>query len=218
MVQPEEHPDSRSSLWTFMGLRPTRHSYRRGDYLYTPEQSARELFLVTRGHIRLQMVSAEGRTLTMRMLEAGQICGHAALGNGERYDSFAQASSAAEVQAVRRQELRLAMRANPELALALIDELGRHYQLISERLDEVAFKSVPSRLASLLVAMARESHAATEIQLPRRTHQQLADMINAQRETVTKTINEFRALRLLEVDRTAITLLNLERLRELAAR
>jgi hypothetical protein len=43
-------------------------------------------------------------------------------------------------------------------------------------------------------------------------------MSNAQRETVTKTINEFRAAHLLEVDRTAFTLLNMDRLRELAAR
>jgi CRP-like cAMP-binding protein len=52
--------------------------------------------------------------------------------------------------------------------------------------------------------------------VPRRTHQQLAEMINAYRETVTKVINQFRDARLLDIDRSGITLLNPSRLRELS--
>ncbi|NCC37472.1 MAG: helix-turn-helix domain-containing protein, partial [Chloroflexia bacterium] len=47
-------------------------------------------------------------------------------------------------------------------------------------------------------------------------HQQLAEMINAYRETVTKVINQFRDAHLLDIDRSGITLLNLSRLRELS--
>jgi hypothetical protein len=41
-------------------------------------------------------------------------------------------------------------------------------------------------------------------------------MINAYRETVTKVINQFRAARLLEIDRSTITLVNMRGLEELA--
>jgi CRP-like cAMP-binding protein len=218
MVEPEDHTDGSDGLRHLFGIHRAHVRHRRGDYLFTPEQPAHTLFLIVQGAVRLQLVSAEGRTLTIRVIEPGQICGHAMLSGNERYDTFAEAVTQVDSLTLRPTELRRALAARPELQLTLIDELGRHYQAISQRLDEVAFKSVPSRLASLLVAMAREAHAAPTIRLPRRTHQQMADMINAQRETVTKTINEFRALRLLEIDRTEITLLNLERLRELAAR
>jgi CRP-like cAMP-binding protein len=88
---------------------------------------------------------------------------------------------------------------------------------VSRRLDEVAFKSVSARLASLLLDMAdAASEGQLQLRLPRRTHQQLADMINSYRETVTKVINQFRAANLLDIDQTGITLLNLSRLRELA--
>jgi CRP-like cAMP-binding protein len=55
-----------------------------------------------------------------------------------------------------------------------------------------------------------------EQRLPRRTHRQLAEMINAYRETVTKVINQFRDARLLDIDHSGITLLNPSRLRELS--
>jgi DNA-binding transcriptional regulator YhcF (GntR family) len=52
--------------------------------------------------------------------------------------------------------------------------------------------------------------------VPRHSHRQLAEMINAYRETVTKVINQFRDARLLEIDRSSITLVNVRRLEELA--
>jgi hypothetical protein len=41
-------------------------------------------------------------------------------------------------------------------------------------------------------------------------------MTNAYRETVTKVIKKFRTDRLVDIDRSGITLLNTSRLRELA--
>jgi len=104
------------------------------------------------------------------------------------------------------------------MGLALIDQLGQHRLAVSRRIDEVAFKSVPARLASVLLEMSETQPSAGPPQqrVPRRTHQQLAEMINAYRETVTKVINQFRDARLLDVDRSGITLLNPSRLRELS--
>ena len=99
-----------------------------------------------------------------------------------------------------------------------LELLGQHRLTVSRRIDEVAFKSVPARLASVLLEMSADQPAGTqpEQRVPRRTHQQLAEMINAYRETVTKVINQFRDARLLDIDHSGITLLNPSRLRELS--
>jgi hypothetical protein len=68
----------------------------------------------------------------------------------------------------------------------------------------------------VLLDLAQPEGGAQTAQLPRRSHRQLAEMINAYRETVTKVIKQFRAARLLEIDRSTITLLNRPRLEELA--
>ncbi|PMP87215.1 MAG: Crp/Fnr family transcriptional regulator, partial [Chloroflexus aggregans] len=101
---------------------------------------------------------------------------------------------------------------------AMLELLGQQRLIVSRRIEEVAFKSVPARLASVLLEMSETQPAAAPqpTRVPRRTHQQLADMINAYRETVTKVINQFRDARLLDIDSSGITLLNPSRLRELA--
>jgi len=149
------------------------------------------------------------------MVEPGQIFAHVALSD-ETYDAYAEALSDVRVQRIEREAIHSAIAENPALGLSLLEELGRYRKVVSERLDEVAFKSVPARLASLLLDMAQRHGGPQAASVPRHSHRQLAEMINAYRETVTKVINQFRAARLLEIDTSTITLLNLRGLEELA--
>ncbi len=196
----------------------TPQSFRRHSYIYTPGQPAHSFYLLNAGQIGLQLLSAEGRALTVKVIEAGQLFGHSALDGGQPYDTYAQALESVRVIAVSGASLREAVLTTPGLGLALIEALGQHRLIVSRRLEEVAFKSVPARLASVLLEMSEDQQADPRPQqrVARRTHQQLAEMVNAYRETVTKIINQFRDARLLDVDRSGITLLNPSRLRELS--
>ncbi len=205
-------------LWSTLEPLGSPQAFRRHSAIYTPGQPAHALFLLQTGQVGLQMLSSEGRVLTVKVVEPGQIFGHSALDGGERYDTYAEALQPARVVAVPRAAVLQAVHREPGLGTALIELLGQHRLTVSRRLDEVAFKSVPARLASVLLEMSEDQTTGPKPQqrVPRRTHQQLAEMINAYRETVTKVINQFRDARLLDVDRSGITLLNPSRLRELS--
>jgi CRP-like cAMP-binding protein len=197
----------------------TGQSFRRHSYVYTPGHPAHALYLLLSGQVGLQMLSSEGRVLTIRVVEPGQIFGHSALDGGANYDTSAQALQPVRVVAVPRATVLAAVATTPGLGLALIEALGQHRLTVSRRIEEVAFKSVPARLASVLLEMSGdqpEEGPRPQQRVARRTHQQLAEMVNAYRETVTKIINQFRDARLLDVDRSGITLLNPSRLRELS--
>lgn len=188
----------------------------RGAVLYRPDQQADALLLLRSGQVALHLLSAEGRTLTLRVVGAGQLFGHVAVTDDGTYDTVAEALTPISFTRIKRKAARELLTHDGELTLQLIEDLGLHRQAVSRRLDEVAFKSVPARLASVLLDMAAREDAAPTVQVPRRSHRQLAEMINAYRETVTKVINQFRAARLLEIDRSTITLLNRPGLEELA--
>jgi CRP-like cAMP-binding protein len=189
--------------------------YATGTTIYAPGQAASAVFLLTAGKVGVFLRSEEGRALTLLMIEPGQIFAHVALSD-ETYDAYAEALSDVRVQRIERDAIHHTIASDPSLGLALLEELGRYRKVVSERLDEVAFKSVPARLASLLLDMAQRHGGPQAASVPRHSHRQLAEMINAYRETVTKVINQFRAARLLEIDTSTITLLNLRRLEELA--
>lgn len=206
------------ALWAALEPQGVAQLLRRHSTIYTPGQPAHALFLLQSGQVSLQLLSAEGRVLTIKVVEPGQLFGHSVLDGGARYDTYAEALKPVRLVAVPRPAVFAALNANPLLGPAMIEVLGQHRLNVSRRIDEVAFKSVPARLASVLLEMSADQPASAlpEQRVPRRTHQQLAEMINAYRETVTKVINQFRDARLLDVDRSSITLLNPSRLRELS--
>lgn len=190
--------------------------YPRGHFIYSPDRPAEELHLLTAGQVALHLMSDESRALTLRVIEPGQLFGQIALGGDGAYDTFAEALTPVSAYAIPRDEALAQIERDPALGLALLEDLSRHHQAISHVFDEVAFKSVPARLATLLLDMAQSQGSAQPSRLPRRSHRQFAERINAYRETVTKVINQFRAARLLEIDRSFITLLNPRGLEELA--
>jgi CRP-like cAMP-binding protein len=202
------------SDWSELAAHGEPRSYARHSRIFAADQPADTLFLLHKGEVRLPLRAADGRALTVEVAAPGQLFGHMALVGQAHYDTDADAIRPVEAVAIEAEPLRRLLAARPELSLLMLRELARYRAVVSRRIDEVAFKSVPARLASLLLHMG-DSSASSE-RLPRRTHQQLAEMINAYRETVTKVINQFRDARLLDVDSSGIRLLNVSQLRKLA--
>jgi len=216
MGRKQDHAVERLGPWEQFVQQHGTETASRGTVLYTPDQQAQDVLLLSSGQVALYLLSPERRALTLRVIEAGQLFGHVALAGDGAYDTFAEALTRVQYYRVPHANVVSQIERDPTLGLALLEELGQHRLLVSRRLDEVAFKSVPARLASLLLDMAKSHDGPQSSRLPRRSHRQLAEMINAYRETVTKVINQFRAARLLEIDRSTITLVNLRRLEELA--
>lgn len=202
--------------WDELERRGITRRFIKGGTFYVPEEAASELYLIKDGRVALNLLSPEGRTLTVRVVKTGDIFGHAALLSDGSYDTFAQALRPTTVAVVRRDDLEELMIARPALALALMDDLGRHSQALSRLLENVAFKSVPARLAALLLDLAQPGQREEPASTGRWTHQELADMINAYRETTTKVLNQFRDAHLIDVDRGSVTLLDESGLRKLA--
>ncbi len=201
--------------WDQLERRGITRRFIKGGIIYAPDEPATEVYVIKEGRVALNLLSGEGRTLTVRVVKAGELFGHAALLSDGTFDTFAQALRPTTVAVVRRDLLEELMASRPALALALMDDLGQHSQALSRRLGSVAFKSVPARLASVLLELAQPS-GREPTETGRWTHQELADMINAYRETVTKVLNQFRAAKLIEMDRQGMTLLNVAGLQELA--
>jgi CRP-like cAMP-binding protein len=219
MASIPDEPINCVELWSCFEPIGVMQSFRRHSLIYTETQPAHTLYLLRGGQVSLQLNSSNGRSMVIQVVEPGQLFGHSVLAGDKHYDTVAESLKPVQALAVSREAVFAALRERPALATTLVDALGQYQRVVGRRLDEAAFKSVPARLASVLLDLAEasgEQSPAEQSRVPRRTHQQLAEMINAYRETVTKVINQFREARLLDIDRSGITLLNTNRLRELA--
>ncbi|MGB9751958.1 MAG: Crp/Fnr family transcriptional regulator [Roseiflexus castenholzii] len=185
-----------------------------GYVFYGLEDSGAEMYLLYRGRVRLYTISPEGRALTVLILDAPAVFGEVTLAEGAHHDSYAISVTPCTVGAVHRETLRRALRNQPSLALRFMTVMGQRLRAIERKLSDIAFKSVPQRLAAALLGLWTEQRDTPPT--VRSTHQQLAELIGSHRETVTKALGDFRAAGLIRVDDDAIHLIDLVRLTHLA--
>ncbi|HEX5689143.1 MAG TPA: Crp/Fnr family transcriptional regulator [Roseiflexaceae bacterium] len=197
-------------------------TYPSGHIFFVPEEYTDRLLVLRSGQVRIYKLSPEGRALTMLVLQPPAIFGEMMLVDDWVQDSFAEAMSDCVVGALGRDDLREVLATYPAVALRFMAVMSQRLRALERKLADVAFKSVPQRLAALLLNLAAivpaDANPDEPLAVVRYTHQQLAEMVGSYRETITKTIGEFREAGLIRVEEDSIQLTDMARLQELAGR
>jgi len=181
----------------------------KGRILYSQEDRAEALFLLKRGRVQLYRLTGSGKRLELATLEPGTFFGEMPLLGESLRHAFAEAIDDSLVCVMSRADVERLIRERPEVALRMIEVLGRRLATSEARLEELAYRSVSARIAAVLLRLS----SGDEFAVVSITHQELGDMIGALRETVTKTLDEFQAQGLVKLGRGRIHLLDVAGLR-----
>jgi CRP/FNR family transcriptional regulator, cyclic AMP receptor protein len=175
---------------------------RRGQILYSQEDRAEVLFLLKRGRVQLYRLTPTGKRLELAVIESGTFFGEMPLVGESLRHTFAEAVEDSLICVMSRADIERLMRERSEVALRMIEVLGRRLALCEARLEEMAYRSVPARIAAVLVRLS-QGHNGEAVSI---THQELGDMIGALRESVTKILDEFQRDGLVELGRGRVIL------------
>jgi len=175
---------------------------RKSQLLYSQEDRAEVLFLLKRGRVQLYRLTPSGKRLELATIEPGAFFGEMPLVGETLRHTFAEAVEDSLICVMSRSDIERLMRERSEVALRMIEVLSRRLALCEARLEEMAYRSVPARIAAVLLRLSQgRSGEAVPI-----THQELGDMIGALRESVTKVLDEFQRAELVELSRGRIIL------------
>jgi CRP-like cAMP-binding protein len=145
-------------------------------------------------------------------LTADTVFGEMSLIGQGMYNSFAEAIEDCTVCKMDRADLERLLIQKPQVALRILEVIGKRLIEVEARLEDIAFKTVAGRLASLLLRLMNEE-GKTIIGF---THQNLADAIGTYRETTTQTLSKFKAQGLLNTGRKRIEILDPQGLQRIA--
>jgi CRP/FNR family transcriptional regulator, cyclic AMP receptor protein len=186
----------------------------RGRVFYQPEDVGEVLFLIKEGRVQLYRISPEGKKLVIATLGHGTLFGEMALLGQAMHNAFAEALDDCLILVMSRTDLERLILNKPVVGLRMLEITGRRLNDAESRLEDMAFKGIPARLASLLIRLANERGTDDIIGL---THQDLAETIGTYRETATQVLNDMKAQGLIDIGRKRIEILNMERLAEVAS-
>ena len=191
----------------------------KGEIFFTPMDLCETLFVLQRGRIRLYRATPEGREFTVAVVESGTVFGEMVLTGQRLRNSFAQAMEESEVSAMCRADVERLILDKPEVGLQLVHLLSERLITYETRLEDMALKEVPARLASLILLLIESQgiRTLTGYKIPTRyTHQQLGSMIGANREAVTRAFASLREVGAVETRRRYIHVENIETLQAAA--
>lgn len=191
-----------------------------GTIFHSPEDAAEVLFILKKGRVKLYQLTPDGRALTMHIYEAGSVFGEMSLLGQGMHGAFAQAITPCTLCLMSREHVQRLLFGDPRIAMRIAEALGQRLASAENRLLDFAFRRVPERLARLLLQLAQPHRSLlsfTQRMEVRYTHEELADMIGTTRETVTKLLNDMRALGYVELQRGRVTLLDLNGLQRIAS-
>src|ERR1700694_2507406 len=173
-------------------------SYAANINLFAEREQARGVFVVLEGEVRLSINSSDGRRVSLRIAKKGEILGLSSALSGRPYEFTAETLYPAKIAPISRQDLLNFVARHPEVYPAVIEELSRHVTLACDQLRTVALSSsAPEKLARLLLDwsddQSLESGGRVRFSM---THEEIGQFIGASRETVTRTLSNFKTRQL----------------------
>jgi len=182
--------------------------FQAGEIICEADGMANSLFLVISGRVQLYRTTPDGRRFAIATLEPGSIFGEESLLGGQGPNTYAIGLEPGSVWVMPGQRAREISYTNPLFGFGLMQAMGQRVVEAENRLEQMAYSTIASRLAALLLELRDDSQDNT-IEV---THQELADMLGTWRETISKTLQDFRRRGLITSGRRKLILLDMEEL------
>jgi CRP/FNR family cyclic AMP-dependent transcriptional regulator len=203
----------RDELLKFAELTRER-TYPKGSVILFQGDPGDSLYVLRQGRAKVVLIGEDGREVILGVLEPGAHFGELALIDDQPRSAHVIAMEDSQLLILRREDFRRRVEANPSVAWALLIELSRRLRRADQKIGGLVLLDVPGRISRLLLDLSAESGTAT-IEKPL-THQTIAQMIGASRETVSRAMKEFQEEGLIRVERRRIAVANRDALEKRA--
>lgn len=193
---------------------------RRKTVLYTEGEEHQGVWIVIQGLVVVYKLSPDGRMLILRVCRPGSSFGETGLFEEvePRHSAHARTTRDGTLLFLPRDRFGPFLKERPEVSWRLLAEFGERLREMAATLEGVAFREVTSRLARYLIREleaaggAEGPHPSVELPLAKGS---LASYLGAAHETLSRSLQRLSRQGIVLVDGPRVTVLDLERLRQL---
>lgn len=179
----------------------------KGTMIQTPGNEKDGLFFVKLGKLRLYKINEDGRQFTLGILGQGNMFGEIESFSLGTKGIYIETMEETLICSVLKDDFNHFLSQRPLLAMKFLKELSDRLQERDELLEKLALGDLKEKVLYLLVKLAEKfgikDKEYMRIDIPL-THQELANMIGATRESVTLVLQELSKESLIQTGRMSI--------------
>lgn len=184
-------------------------SYPKGATLFVEGQAPRGVFILCSGRVKLSTTSIDGKTLIVRISDPGEVLGLPATVTGKPYELTADVIEPAQANYISRADFLTFLHDHGEVSLRVAQQLGETYHAAIAEMRSIGLShSAGEKLARFLLDWcATHGGGKGEIRATMTlTHEEIAQMIGASRETVTRLFTDLKKKQLLQIKGSTIVI------------
>lgn len=164
--------------------------YPKGSVILFEDDPGDALFVVRSGRVKVVLLAEDGREVILGLLGVGEHFGELSLIDDQPRSAHVIAMEQSTILVLRRDDFRRRVEASAVVAWALLQELSRRLRRADDKIGTLVLLDVPGRIARMLLEAALE--CGNDLIEKPLTHQTIAQVIGASRETVSRALREFQ--------------------------
>ncbi|MDQ7094738.1 Crp/Fnr family transcriptional regulator [Desulfosporosinus sp. PR] len=199
--------------------RAQRVTFKAGETVFEEENSARFVYLIETGHIKIFRISPLGTIVTVGIRKSGDVIGIAEVLREMERCCFAKTIEESVLWKMDGNTFKDLLYRHPQLALKIAAALSNRLREAETTILNLMTFEVDRRLARLILFLAEKGVTQGEKGLKlnvKLTQDELATMIGTCRQTVTTTLHKFRDQKLIYSSKKNIEIIDLESLKTFA--
>jgi CRP/FNR family transcriptional regulator len=192
-------------------------AYPKGAVLFMEGQTARGIFAIYSGHVKLFTSSFGGTSIILKIAGAGELIGLPAILAVKPYEVTAEVSEQARVNFIPRAAFLRFLQANPEAVIQVAQLLtDSHYAGHEVIRSLVLSRSASEKLARFFLAWSVDHAQGQDRFRITLTHEEIGMIVGVTRETVTRVLTAFKKKNWVAVNGAAFNICNRPALQALA--
>ncbi|HUI14935.1 MAG TPA: Crp/Fnr family transcriptional regulator [Xanthobacteraceae bacterium] len=199
---------ARRDIATYAGLR----KFGAGESICRVGDRGDSMMAVIVGTVRISLPTVRGKEIILADLRPSELFGEIALLDGRPRSANATALTNCELIVLERRDVIPFLQRNPAASLKLMEMLCARIRRSDERMADIAFFTLPVRLAKTLLTYQPQGRGAIKLSL---SQSELAEMSGATREKVNRCLRDWHRRGILELKDRWTIIRRPEALREL---
>lgn len=188
--------------------------YPDGATIFFQGDSGDKVYFLREGKIKVLKSSIEGDEQILEIIQPGGVFGEVVLFGIDNYPATTRALGEVKVDYLSRSKFREYFNNNPEIGWGMLKVMARKLARSQHRIENLGLRGTKGRVATLIIDMLYDfGDRKNNIEL-NFNRQELANFIGTSRETVSRTLSEFRNEGLIKINGNKIKILDLEGLKE----
>lgn len=171
------------------------------------------VYYMIRGKVKTFMTNTDAKDYITGLYKEGDFFGYTNILENKPFSESAMAMEESEICLIPKDELFSLLYSNKDVSKKFISMLSNNLAHIEERLIDLAYNSVRKRVAQSLVMLKDKYDTKKEdffsISISR---EDLANIVGTSKESVIRTLSDFKEERLIEIKGSNIKLMNAEKL------